>query len=130
MTILLHLSIPIGDLRFPEQTHPRGTTRRSSAIKLALVIFDLDYHQSLDHHVSAPMSSLRSAQQIAAASICVAYVGYVAYDRYNSHRETALENARERGRKRAHARLIQEEKERISAASDHKSETDGSSVVR
>lgn len=48
---------------------------------------------------------MRSLQQGTAALVCMTYVGYVGYNRFGSHRETALENARERGRKKAEARV-------------------------
>lgn len=58
-----------------------------------------------DASPSTPMKASRGVQQGAAALACMAYVGYVGYNRFASQRETAVQNAKERGRRRAEARL-------------------------
>lgn len=47
----------------------------------------------------------RALQQGALALAFASYVGYVAYDRFQQHHETSVENAKRRGRLRAEAKF-------------------------
>ncbi|CAM9949279.1 unnamed protein product, partial [Pylaiella littoralis] len=69
---------------------------------------------------SIAMSRKRTLQQGALAIAFSCYVGYVALDRFALHDETALENAKRRGRLRGEAnvrrRLIEEDAAEAAAA--------------
>lgn len=65
------------------------------------------------------MSRKRTIQQGVMAFAFASYIGYVAFDRFAQHDETALENAKRRGRLRGEAivRRAQMEEDAAAAAS-------------
>ncbi|CAB1121390.1 unnamed protein product [Ectocarpus sp. CCAP 1310/34] len=62
------------------------------------------------------MSRKRTLQQVALALASASYVGYVALDRFALHDETALENAKRRGRLRGEAKVRRVQMEEDAAA--------------
>lgn len=62
------------------------------------------------------MSRKRMLQQGAMACVFMSYVGYVAFDRFAQHDDTALENAKRRGRLRGEAKVRRREMEEEDAA--------------
>lgn len=65
---------------------------------------------------STTMSRKRTLQQGAMALAFASYVGYVAFDRFTQHDETALENAKRRGRARGEAIVRRKQMEDDAAA--------------
>lgn len=62
------------------------------------------------------MSRKRAVQQGVMALAFASYVGYVAVDRFAQHDETALENAKKRGRARGEAIVRRKQLEEDAAA--------------
>eukprot|EP00904_Undaria_pinnatifida_P008831 jgi/Undpi1/5078/HiC_scaffold_19.g08430.m1 len=62
------------------------------------------------------MSHKRALQQGAMACVFISYVGYVVFDRFAQHDDTALENAKRRGRLRGEAKVRRRAMEEEDAA--------------
>lgn len=62
------------------------------------------------------MSRKRALQQGVMACAFMSYVGYVAFDRFAQHDDTALENAKRRGRLRGEAKVRRRAMEEEDAA--------------
>lgn len=74
------------------------------------------------------MNRQRTLQQGALALGFAAYVGYVVFDRFAQHRETAIENAKQRGRERGERKARLREMEHTVAAMEHSQDVGGAGV--